>query len=89
MVIQSQQEGLGNNETYFLDNLQSPLFTALMAESHNQYNYENMQVQDTFLFVEGLMALQSHHKSFQSKVFFFLSFPFQCVSSSESDLLRF
>ena len=29
MVIPSQQEGFGNNETYLLDNLLSPLFTAL------------------------------------------------------------
>ena len=29
MVIPSQQEGCGNNETYLLDNLLSPLFTAL------------------------------------------------------------
>ena len=87
MVIQSRQEGLGNNETYFLDHLQSPLFTAPRTNQWFDNNYGEHAGLRHFSSLTGLMALQSPHKSFQSKVFFFLSFLFKCVSSSESDSL--
>ena len=76
-LIQNQQERLGNNETYFL-NFQSPLLTYQRYRSTKQWfdvnNYGEQAGLRLFSSFAGLMAPKSHHKSFQSKDFLFLSF---------------
>ena len=77
-LIQNQQERLGNNETYFLNNFQSPILTYHGHRSTKQWfdvnNYGEQSGLRLFSSFAGLMAPQSHHKSFQSKDFLFLSF---------------